>query len=152
MSSRPKVGIGVFIVNEEKTKILVEKRKKEQLYGLPGGKLEYGESFSQCSKREVYEETGLDIKDEERYEMLCTFNCIDKPMNYHWIEIFTKLKISAEEEKQIYNKETEKCDGWSWVSLEELLKEKDALFSGLKKFFEKYKINSIDDIFNLKTI
>ena len=60
---RPKVGIGVLVIKDGK--ILVGKRKGahgEGQYAWPGGHMEYMESFEQCAKREVMEETGIEIE------------------------------------------------------------------------------------------
>lgn len=43
--------------------LLVRHRKGDRAYWmLPGGGLDYGETFEQCAIREIAEETGLDIK------------------------------------------------------------------------------------------
>lgn len=57
----PRVGVGVFVINE-KGHILLGKRTGSHGAGtlaLPGGHLELHESFFDCAAREVYEETGL---------------------------------------------------------------------------------------------
>jgi len=62
--TRPRVGVGVFVFSERF--FLLGKRKGSHGAGhwsLPGGHLEYGESFEKCCVREVAEETGLKIKD-----------------------------------------------------------------------------------------
>jgi 8-oxo-dGTP diphosphatase len=59
---RPKVGVGVFIIKDKK--ILMGKRINshgEGTWSLPGGHLEFFETFEDCAKREVMEETGLKI-------------------------------------------------------------------------------------------
>ncbi|MBU2220688.1 NUDIX domain-containing protein, partial [Patescibacteria group bacterium] len=61
---RPKVGIGVLIIRDGK--ILLGKRIASHgadTYQIPGGHLEFGETFEETAKREAYEEVGLtDLK------------------------------------------------------------------------------------------
>ena len=56
----PIVGIGIRIFNKE-NKVLMGKRKKDGLWGYPGGRQEKFETWKECGRREVLEETGLDI-------------------------------------------------------------------------------------------
>ena len=54
-------------------------------WGLPGGHLEFGESFETCATRETLEETGLKMKD---VRFLNATNSIMKAENKHYITIF----------------------------------------------------------------
>ena len=49
---------GVLLLNE-KRELLLQKRADNGLWGYPGGSMELGESFKDCARREVQEETGL---------------------------------------------------------------------------------------------
>jgi MutT/NUDIX family protein len=49
---------GVLLLNE-KRELLLQKRADNGLWGYPGGSMELGESFKDCARREVREETGL---------------------------------------------------------------------------------------------
>ncbi|HUX80882.1 MAG TPA: NUDIX hydrolase [Candidatus Paceibacterota bacterium] len=63
MEKQARVGIGVFIFKNGK--FLMGKRigsHGEGSWSVPGGHLEFGESFADTAKREVLEETGLIIK------------------------------------------------------------------------------------------
>ena len=62
-AKNPRVGIGAFIIKDGK--FLMGKRKGshgEGSWSVPGGHLEFGESFADTAEREVLEETGLAIK------------------------------------------------------------------------------------------
>ncbi len=69
---RSKVGHNTIILNfsgacitNENGDILLQKRSdKGELWGLPGGAMEIGESIEEAAIREIKEETGLDIKVE----------------------------------------------------------------------------------------
>lgn len=51
----------VVIINDKGEICLVSRKKDHDDFGLPGGKVDLGESFEAAAIREVKEETGLDI-------------------------------------------------------------------------------------------
>ena len=67
---RPIAGVGALIFH--RGRILMAQRGKEPLKGwwsLPGGALELGESLDSAVRREVHEETGLDIEPQGVFEI-----------------------------------------------------------------------------------
>ena len=56
-----RVGVGVVVRGPGET-ILLEKRRDCGWWGLPGGKVEPGESLVDAAVREVLEETGLTVE------------------------------------------------------------------------------------------
>ncbi len=50
------------IVRDDGGRILLQRRRDNTLWALPGGVMEIGESIGQAIVREVEEETGLDVK------------------------------------------------------------------------------------------
>lgn len=59
----PRVGVGVMVMRDGK--VLLGKRNKtshgEQLWCMPGGHLEHGESLEEAVRREAREEAGIEI-------------------------------------------------------------------------------------------
>lgn len=61
VGTRPIILVGAMVcVVDAYGKILLQKRP-EGVWGLPGGLLELGESAEEAGRREVYEETGVEI-------------------------------------------------------------------------------------------
>ena len=60
IGSRPVImaGAGVILLNE-KNEILLGRRTDNDYWDYPAGSMEIGESFEECARREVFEETGL---------------------------------------------------------------------------------------------
>ncbi|RDY27273.1 NUDIX domain-containing protein [Romboutsia weinsteinii] len=69
---RSKVGHEIIILNfagmcitNENGDILLQKRNRyDEIWGLPGGAIEIGESIEEAAIREVKEETGIDVRVE----------------------------------------------------------------------------------------
>ena len=59
----PEPTVGALILNKEGKMFLMKSHKWNNRYVIPGGHVELGESTEQAVKREVKEETGLDIYD-----------------------------------------------------------------------------------------
>lgn len=55
-----RIGVGVFLEND-RGHVLFEKRRDCGMWGLPGGKVDPGESVIGCVHRELREETGLSV-------------------------------------------------------------------------------------------
>ncbi|HCC06611.1 MAG TPA: DNA mismatch repair protein MutT [Clostridiales bacterium] len=114
MNEHPKVGLGVFVIKEGK--ILMGKRKSphgEGTWGLPGGHLEMFETWEECSRREVLEETGVMIKS---IKFGTVTNDIFENESKHYITIFM-LSEYCDGEVEIL--EPDKFEEWKWMDWDE---------------------------------
>ncbi|MBW2991832.1 NUDIX domain-containing protein [Candidatus Woesearchaeota archaeon] len=114
---RPKVGIGIYIVKDGK--VLFGKRKNAHGEGSwcpPGGHLEFNEEIEDCAKREVLEETGINIKN---IRFITATNDIHKSERKHYITLHLAADYDSGEVKLM---EPEKCERWGWFRWEELPK------------------------------
>jgi 8-oxo-dGTP diphosphatase len=127
---RPKVGVGVMVIKNGK--VLMTRRKGSHgagEYAYPGGHMEFGESFEQCARREVAEETGLKIKN---IKFLRLAN-VTKYEGKHYIDIALMAEWGSGEPQLL---EPEKAEGWDWYNLDNL---PPNLFEFCKTAFEALK-------------
>jgi 8-oxo-dGTP diphosphatase len=106
MKERPKIGIHVIIIRENK--VLLGKRKDYGCWGLPAGHLEFNETIEECAIRETLEETGITIKN---IKLGPYTNDIEKEKNLHYVNIFV---IPEFNEGIVKNLEPDKCEKWEW--------------------------------------
>lgn len=87
----PTTRVSVIVISEDKKILLVKHRKGSKTYWvLPGGRLEYGESFEECAIRELKEETGLTVE-VQGYLFLSEAIAPDK--SRHIINVYVKGKV-----------------------------------------------------------
>ncbi len=113
--NRPLVGVAVIVVRAGK--VLLGRRKGahgEGTWALPGGHLEFFETIEDCAKREVAEETGLQI-DGIRHAAYT--NDLFQDEEKHYVTLFVIAEQAAGEAAV---REPEKCDAWKWFSWEHI--------------------------------
>ncbi len=119
MSERPKVGLGVIVMKENR--ILLGKRLGSHGAGtwcFPGGHLEYLEELSKCAIRETKEETGLDISLIDYIPCAIT-NDRNVKEGTHYVTLYLRAKY-IDEEPQVM--EPDKCEKWDWFKWSNLPK------------------------------
>jgi ADP-ribose pyrophosphatase YjhB (NUDIX family) len=57
-----RLGTCAVIFDEGRAKVLLTRRADDGLWCIPGGAMEAGESAEECCRREVREETGLEVR------------------------------------------------------------------------------------------
>jgi len=112
-----KVGIAVVLIREN-GKILVGKRKNtsagEGYWGLPGGRMDRGETPSETAIRETFEETCIIVHDLEYFDYT---NDIFKEEDEHWITMYFISRNFTGEARIM---EPNKCSEWRWVDTDDL--------------------------------
>nr|QIJ31369.1 chloroplast Nudix1 [Tanacetum cinerariifolium] len=130
----PEVGVTVFIVKDDK--ILLGRRGSTLVVGnsfhLPGGHLEYGESFEECATREVKEETGLDINN---LKVVTIVNHV--LADIHAVVVYMRANLSDPNQTP-QTIEPQRCEGWDWYDLENL---PEPMFQPLKELLQAGSFN-----------
>ena len=106
---RPKVGVGVIIIKNDK--VLLGQRINSHghdTWSFPGGHLEFNETPEECAKREVFEETGLQIRDLSRAPYTNDLFVEEKK---HYITLYIVAEYSSGEVKIM---EPDKTESWEW--------------------------------------
>lgn len=135
MENNIKVGIGIMIFKGKKLLLGHRVKGKKDTGGiyevdcwtLPGGKQEYGETFFEGAKREVKEETNLDVDDLEMFSI-----ADDIQPDRHFITIHV---IAHKHSGELKVMEPTKEDEWKWFDLDNL---PEKIYSPSKKFIEEY--------------
>ena len=119
----PKVGVGILIFKDGM--LLLGKRKKGHgagEYEVPGGYLDYMESFEECARRETREETGLEIKNIKFLDL----QNLKKYSPDHFVDVGFVADWKSGEPKIL---EPDFSEGWNWYDLKHLPR---PLFEALK--------------------
>ncbi|KDP29343.1 hypothetical protein JCGZ_18264 [Jatropha curcas] len=128
----PRVGVVVFLLKGKS--VLLGRRRTtvcDFTFALPGGHLEFGESFEECGAREMKEETGLDIAKIE-FVTVTNHVFLEEPKPSHYVTIFLRAFL-ADPKQEPQNLEPEKCYGWDWYDWDNLPK---PLFGPLEKMVQ----------------
>lgn len=111
------VGVGAAIFDKD-GKLFIAKRGKKarnerDKWEIPGGSVEFGETFEQAIKREIKEELDIEI---EVLELLGICDHIIPDEKQHWVSPTYICRIIKGKPKIL---EPEKCEEIGWFTLEE---------------------------------
>jgi 8-oxo-dGTP diphosphatase len=112
-STPPHKVIGVAVIWNDQKQILIDRRlpggTMGGLWEFPGGKIEPGETVSECIKREIKEELGIEIKvGEHLISIDHTYTHLRVTLTVHHCHHLEGVPQPLE------------CDEVRWVSLDEL--------------------------------
>ena len=109
MKDRPLIGVAVIVIKDGK--VLLGRRKNahgDGTWAFPGGHLEFNESIEECARREIFEETGIAIKNL-RYGPYT--NDIFEKEGRHYVTLFVLADYASGDPRV---KEPDKCEEWQW--------------------------------------
>lgn len=120
-AQRRLVRLVVYILLEKNGKILLGKRKNsfgDGYYSTPAGHIEHGESVLQCARRELLEETGIDVEESNfdfvGVRIIGSYE-IDGVKSHEYVGFFMKPKNWEGEPKLM---EPEKSEEWKWYPVD----------------------------------
>ena len=120
---RPLVGVAVIAVNPSRHPgcVLISERLSSHGKGghqLPGGHLEYGESFEECAQRELKEETNLHCSSLKLIHVTNTIFSEEEGDSKHYVTLF--MRATIEDDSTLKCLEPEKNSDWTWTKWEDL--------------------------------
>ncbi len=121
------VGLSSIVLNE-KNEILLEKRSDNQKYCLPGGSIDLNETVIEGTKREVKEETGIDIENIKLFAIRSGEKCDFYYPNGDITQYVDLIFISnAKKDSKIIPQESE-TEKVFFISFDEIKKMKEEDF------------------------
>jgi ADP-ribose pyrophosphatase YjhB (NUDIX family) len=103
--SNEKIHLGVYglYISGEKM-LMIEKARGPYMgrYDLPGGKIEFNEKTNDCLKREIMEETGVEVQSSKFFSMneyLCEYKKEGETKKSHHVGIYYIVDLKIEKLK-----------------------------------------------------
>ncbi|WP_230981229.1 NUDIX domain-containing protein [Echinicola salinicaeni] len=112
----PEPTVGAIIFNPKNEILLCKSAKWNNQFVIPGGHIEKGEKMETALKREVLEETGLEVYDLELVSIQESVNSDKFEEERHFI--FIDFCCRTDSEKVVLNDE---ADEYAWVRPEDIL-------------------------------
>jgi phosphoglycolate phosphatase len=115
--SHPICTVGAAIFNEANQVLMVRTQKWSGLWGIPGGKTKYGETSFDALRREIKEETNLDISD---IKFILVQDCIHSKEFYreaHFVLLNYSCRVRGKTDVTL----NEEAQEFRWVSVADAL-------------------------------
>jgi len=133
-----RVGVSIILISKD-LQVLVGKRKGshgEGMWSVPGGHLEYMETYKDACDRELLEEVGVKF---DNYEKVGFSEDVFGEKQY--TTLYFAVKGIDTKKVKIRNMEPHKCEEWKWIHIEQL---QDKLFcdtyNQIHTLFEKMTV------------
>jgi 8-oxo-dGTP diphosphatase len=115
-------GVAAVIVNDAGKMLFGRRRGTPDEGGgalaAPGGKMRAGESFAEAVRREVLEETGLEVQLVARSQVNTELFVVNhRSGSQHYVTVFVECRVTG---GKLENREPHKCAGWSWLSFADM--------------------------------
>ncbi|HYG34919.1 MAG TPA: NUDIX domain-containing protein, partial [Clostridia bacterium] len=113
----PIVTVGALIFSSQRHVLMVRTHKWSNLWGIPGGKIKWGESSEEALRREIKEETALDVED---IKFVLVQDCIHSKEFYrdaHFVLLNYTCQCVGKPDVRL----NEEARDFRWVSLTEAL-------------------------------
>jgi 8-oxo-dGTP pyrophosphatase MutT (NUDIX family) len=123
-----------FIISSDKKILFGKKKSKGGVYPdmlhIPGGGIEPGESESDALKREIFEETGIDITNAKTAKICIGYGASEKTLSdgeVVWCEMtFNKYQIKVNQPAQkIKISPNDDLADFCWLTRDEIISEKN---------------------------
>lgn len=112
----PLATVGVLVVGPSGRVLLIRTHKWKDRWGVPGGKIEYGERMADAAHREVREETGLLVRELRWAPVQEAVESTEFHRPAHFVLL--NYVARADSEAVTLNEEAQQC---AWVTPEEAL-------------------------------
>ncbi|HEY1171910.1 MAG TPA: NUDIX domain-containing protein [Verrucomicrobiae bacterium] len=114
----PIATVGALIFNDAGKVLMVRTHKWSDLWGIPGGKIKWGETSEEALRRELLEETNLTVED---VQFVLVQDCIHSTEFYRDAH-FILLNYTCRSRGAQMVRLNEEAEEWRWVTLAEAMK------------------------------
>lgn len=114
---QPVVTVGALIFDQEDRVLMIRTQKWSHLWGIPGGKIKFGEGTTEALQREIKEETNLDVRD---IEFALVQDCIHSEEFYrdaHFVLLNYVCRCTDQAEVKL----NEEAQEFRWTGIDEAL-------------------------------